>query len=203
MANGAKITLSQEELQLLGNKEWILTKRLLVQKADSLLGSAVPELQTLVKAHTWLPPELLAANPKVHRGENYRGLPYLLLDYPAVFGKSGTMALRTMLWWGHFFSVTLHLSGHYKDRFAERWLQNPALLQQPGLYLCTGATEWEHHFESDNYTATTQLQPPQLRDTIARKQFVKWAVRFELAQWSDIPMLTVRQAAQWLDQLTP
>jgi hypothetical protein len=203
MADGAKIALSQEELQLLRNKEWILTKRALVQRADALLGAAVPGLQALVQAHPWLPPEVAASNPKIHRGENYRGLPYLLLDYPAAFGKGGSMALRTMLWWGHFFSVTLHLSGRYKTVFQETLLQRVAELQRPGLYLCTGAAEWEHHFDGDNYTETTDLHLQQLQDNIADKDFVKLATRFDLGQWTDIPVLTVRQVGQLLALIEP
>jgi hypothetical protein len=130
MAQNAKIALSEQERHLLLNKDWILTKRSLMQKADVLLGMALPGIQALVALHDWLPPELVGANPKIHRGENYLGLPYVILDYPAFFSKSGVMALRSMFWWGHFFSVTLHLSGSYKIQFQDRLWQRAQQIQR-------------------------------------------------------------------------
>ena len=32
---------------------------------------------------------------------------------PAVFSKENIFAIRTMFWWGNFFSISLHVSGKY------------------------------------------------------------------------------------------
>jgi hypothetical protein len=203
MAHAAKITLSAQELQLLQNKDWILTKRIVIDKADALLADCVPGLRQLVAQNGWLPPELAGANPKIYRGENYRGLPYVLLDCPAVFGKAGNMAIRTMLWWGHGFSVTLQLSGRYKALFEERLLQRAQQLQVPGLLLCTGTGEWEHHFEADNYTPSATMALPELLSVIRAKDFVKTAVRFRLDQWAEMPLLAAEKAGQMLGLIGP
>jgi len=203
MAQNAKIALSEQELQLLQNTEWILTKRTLIQKVDALLGSAVPSLQALANSHTWLPAEVTAANPKIHRGENYRGLPYVSLDYPAFFSKDGTLSLRNLFWWGHFFSITLHLSGVYKTQFESTLQENLHLLQQTDMVVCTGNTEWEHHFGADNYTPTAQLTVQQLQQIISEKSFVKIAVKCNLALWHDIPGIIVRQTGNLLALIAP
>lgn len=203
MADAAKIALSEQELHLLHNKEWILTKRSLMQKADTLLGMAIPGLHALVKAHHWLPQEVSTSNAKIHRGENYQGLPYVLLDYPAFFNKTGCMAVRSMFWWGHFFSVTLHLSGIYKTRFEAVLQQNTHLMQQGNMAICTGPSEWEHHFGADNYTYTTALALQQLQHTINGKNFVKIALKTDLGEWNQMPDIIVRQTTGLLALLIP
>ena len=65
-----------------------------------------------------------ALNGKIFRGENYRQLPYLVLDYPKHFSKESVLAFRTMLWWGNFFSCTLHLQGKALDERRSSLIQN-------------------------------------------------------------------------------
>lgn len=169
------------------NKEWILTKRIVIDKISSLFGSMVPDLQTVAAAQPGIPAEVLAANPKIHKGENYLGLPYLLLDYPAFFSKEGVFALRTFFWWGNFFSVTLHLSGHYKKTLTSNLCRNALLIQQNNYSVCINKNEWQHHFEADNYIPAAQQGLPQLHSIIEESPFVKLAAKFELSCWNEMP----------------
>jgi hypothetical protein len=202
MTDGAKITLSAQELQLMHNKEWILTKRIVINKVNSLFGSMVPGLQRIVAAQPGIPPEALAANPKIHRGENYLGLPYLLLDYPAFFSKEGVFALRTFFWWGNFFSVTLHLSGNYKKMFGNNLLQNSLRMQYENHSVCINENEWQHHFEADNYIPAAQQSLPQLQSIIGEKTFVKVAAKFELSCWNEMPCIVTDTAVKMLQIAT-
>src|SRR5688500_20050079 len=117
----AKIQLSQEELVLVQNADWLLTKNRIIGKVYEMFGMLVADVQMMPEKNSVLLPEIFAASPKISKGENYMGLPYVMLDYPRCFGKSDTFAIRTMFWWGNFFSVTLHLKGRYKkDRKSTR-----------------------------------------------------------------------------------
>jgi hypothetical protein len=58
--------------------------------------------------------DIQCLNGKISRGENYQLLPYIILDYPSYFSRNNIFAVRTMFWWGNFFSITLHLSGDHK-----------------------------------------------------------------------------------------
>src|SRR5438105_15186190 len=117
----AKIRLSSKEMELVTNADWILTKNTIIEKTKILFG----ELQEVMTS-TFNP---VAANdytrvpPKISKGENYRGLPYLILDYPRLFEKENILAIRTMFWWGNFFSITLHLAGSYKKQHEEKCIQ--------------------------------------------------------------------------------
>ena len=118
MANGTKIALSEEELRVVTDTNWILTKQAITAKIYELFNQQVPVIrQKLDQLPVRFPPELIFSLPKISRGENYNGFPYVMLDYPAVFEKHKIFALRTMLWWGNFISVTLLLTGEYKDTY--------------------------------------------------------------------------------------
>jgi hypothetical protein len=202
MTDGAKIILSAQELQLMHNKEWILTKRVVINKINSLFGSMVPGLQKLAAAQHGVPAEVLATNPKIHKGENYLGLPYLLLDYPAFFSKEGVFAIRTLFWWGNFFSVTLHLSGKYKKMFTSNLRQNALLIQQHNYSLCVNQNEWQHHFEADNYTPAAHQSTSQLHNIIDERTFVKLSAKFELSRWNEMPGIVTETAVKMLQIAT-
>ena len=101
----AKITLSAKEAELIANSDWILTKNEIIQKVKFLLADLQLKQQHILNLHPGILPEEVTAIPaKISRGENYLGLPWLILDYPRLFGKEDQFAIRTMFWWGHFFS---------------------------------------------------------------------------------------------------
>jgi hypothetical protein len=202
MTGDAKINLSAEELQLMCNSNWILTKRIVFDKMSQLLGSMVPALQEVAAGQPGLPAEALVANAKIHKGENYLGLPYLLLDCPAFFSKEGVFALRTFFWWGRFFSVTLHVSGRYKAMFAGNLLHKAGALHQSGLSVCINTNEWQHHFEADNYVPAASQSLQQLHTIITTAAFVKLAVSFNLAQWNELPVLVNHAAKKMLKLIT-
>src|SRR5690349_3943554 len=131
MDSATKIQLSPFEMDLLNNSEWILTKNKIIKKAQRLLEEVQENIVHHVKESAInLPAEVIAISPKISKGENYLGLPWLMLDYPRYFGKenlrpegplsrqAGIFAIRTMFWWGNFFSTTFHLSGEYKKRYS-------------------------------------------------------------------------------------
>lgn len=99
----AKIRLSAPEMELVKDAGWILTKNGILEKVSHLLGSIQQSYQLQLQQVSSLPPEILASAPKISRGENYKGLPWLVLDYPRCFGQQDVFAMRTMFWWGPFF----------------------------------------------------------------------------------------------------
>src|SRR5712671_4795594 len=113
--NSAKIRLSQAEMELVNNADLILTKNAILKKAYRLLGNLQVEQQKYIMLHpSGLPAKVSASTFKISKGENYKELPYLVLDYPRLFEQENIFAVRTMFWWGNFFSITLHLSGRHK-----------------------------------------------------------------------------------------
>jgi hypothetical protein len=177
-----KIRLSPAELELAANAGIILTKNSVLQKTKELFEDIQQEMQEYMQA---LPPEsqqVMHSTPKISRGENYRGLPYLVLDYPRIFQEGNMFAIRTMFWWGHFFSSTLLLSGIYKQRFESRIIQNPELLTK-GFFLGVSTDPWQHHFEADNYARLDPRSFRELYNRISAMTHIKIAAKWPLDNW--------------------
>lgn len=189
MTDFSKLTLSDEELELVGNSHWILTKRVIIDKVAELFGILAQEQLTFVnKAAKWLPPETMHSSPKIARGENYLLLPYLILDYPRCFTGDDIFAVRTMFWWGNFFSVTLHLSGRFKSMFEEKVMMNLQHSRQD-IFVCVHENQWHHHFKPGNYTAVKAFRDDGLNKQINNMQFLKLAIKFPLQPLEDVKLV--------------
>lgn len=179
----AKIHLSEKELQLVQNSDWLLTKNIIIKKVYVMFGqlaSGYSDFFALLKDE--LPYELRDSSPKISRGENYLGLPYVMLDYPRCFGKEDVFAIRTFFWWGNFFSITLHLKGRYQQIFLPRIVPHFTALDRMGFRLCISENEWEHNLSS----AHTASLPAQKQDALLNKPFLKIAAAFPLSSWSEM-----------------
>src|SRR5580698_1124604 len=143
--NSAKIHLSADELLLVQNGEWILTKNTIIQKAYNLFGLLAENLKSSI--NDYLPPEVAETMAKISRGENYNGLPYVMFDYPRLFTKKNVFAIRTFFWWANYFSVTLHLKGEYKEMFAETIFENISLMTENNFYISVTEDEWQHDMD--------------------------------------------------------
>jgi hypothetical protein len=180
--NVAKIQLSTEELSLVQNADWLLTKNTIIEKVYTLFGDI--SRQALSRFSGVREPEVLIPSPKISRGENYGGLPWVMLDYPRLFNRQDTFAIRTMFWWGHFFSVTLHLKGRYKQQYQQNLLTNLPVLASRQFYLCVSGDEWRHEFEEDNYKPLTQLNSSSVEEILLANDFCKLSAKISLPQWN-------------------
>jgi hypothetical protein len=131
----ANVRLSAEELKLVSDPAWILTKNSIVRKVIELFGELSGDWREIFR---------FESEPKISRGEQYKGLPWVMLDYPRVFGKEDVFAVRTMFWWGHSFSVTLHLKGKYLRLYTPVILAKKEELEKAGFQPGTAEDEWEH-----------------------------------------------------------
>lgn len=178
-----KLRLSPTEMDLVTDREWILTKNGIISKLHSLMAHVSSEQQDhLDKLHHHLPKEILTLPPKISKGENYRGLPYMILDYPRIFGKEKIFAIRSMFWWGNFFSITLQLSGEYKQMFTEKIINGYNSWKENGYYYCISTDPWMHEFSLENYKTTD----PGFEDHLRKHPFIKLAKKFPINEWEKV-----------------
>jgi hypothetical protein len=190
MTDKSKLILSAEELQLVGNAGWILTKRTIIDKVNFLFGSlAAAMLEQVLAEKKYLPAAVIGSTAKIAKGESYLHLPYVILDYPRCFDKENIFAVRTMFWWGNFFSCTLHLSGGYKTLFEQALLNNINALQQNNFYICINEDEWQHHFGADNYVLVNTLTAQKAASIILQQPFIKVSAKFSFQQWNEMEEL--------------
>jgi hypothetical protein len=104
MIQQTKIQFLPAEIELVSSPDIILTKNAILQKIKSFLEGFQLKQQDIIQRYlSHLPEEVLKISPKISRGENYKGLPWLVLDNPRYFQHNNIFAIRTMFWWGKFF----------------------------------------------------------------------------------------------------
>lgn len=183
MADAAKITLSLKERQLVCDADWILTKHAIIAKVYNVFGDAAAMMQTYLETVKSLPTDALSIGPKISKGENYQQLPYVMLDYPRHFTKYETLAIRTLFWWGNFFSVNLQLYGNCKLRAQPKIIEQFEFLRDNGYYVCVATDPWQHHFDTGNYRPLKDLEKIAFAEIIEREVFLKLAKKISLQQW--------------------
>lgn len=166
--------------------DWILTKNSVIEKTKQLLAGLQTEQHHLLQSFLSLfPDEIINSSPKISKGENYKGLPYLVLDYPRYFNKEDAFAIRILFWWGNFFSATLHLSGAYKKLYQEKIICSFEALKANNFFACINEDPWEHHFETNNYQALHTFDASGFEEIIGKKSFIKLSKKIPLQQWND------------------
>jgi hypothetical protein len=184
--NPAKIRLSPTEMEMVNDAELILTKNAILRKVADLLGVLqVNQQACMVSLAKGFPEKISGSSSKISKGENYKGLPYLILDYPRVFEHENIFAVRTMFWWGNFFSVTLHLSGNYKKAAEEKLISFYQSLPEKGYFVYINEEQWEHHFEGGNYVLLSELSQYDFENLVRERTFVKLTNKISLQQWDE------------------
>jgi hypothetical protein len=170
----AKLQLSAEEMRLVTDPAWILTKNSILRKVVEMFGELSGEWRDIFGLET---------EPRISKGEQYKGLPWVMLDYPRVFGKEDVLAIRTMFWWGHCFSITLHLKGKYLRSCLPVIQANREELEVAGFRPGMAEDEWEHE------------HTPGAWEAMGDRHFAKLAVNIGLDRWKEAPgMLTTKFA---------
>jgi len=176
-----KIHLLPAEMEMVSSPEIILTKNAILQKIKSFLENVqIKQVEILSHYASQLPPEVLTTSPKISRGENYKGLPWLVLDNPRHFQHNNIFAIRTMFWWGNFFSSTLHLSGNNKKNLLIKILENIALLKENNFHVYEGNDEWEHDLDPNSYKDLTTLTGNDVEKICLANNFLKLAIKFPI-----------------------
>ncbi len=180
--DNAKLRLSAEELRLVTDAGFILTKNAIIQKVYSLFGMLADDFRTKAK----LPEEVAKISPKIARGENYQGLPYVMFDYPRLFTLQDTMAIRCFFWWGNFFSITLHLKGIYRAKHIASILDKYVKLAEQNYAVAVSNDEWQHDFGNNNYRYINSMKESEFRQHIEEHPFIKISRSFPIILWDNM-----------------
>ena len=180
--------------------DWILTKNSVIQKTNHLLGSVQTEQNVLLQSYfSFFPGEIINSSHKISKGENYKGLPYLVLDYPRYFSKEDAFAIRTLFWWGNYFSITLQLSGHYLQMFAGNIMQQLKNSNREEYFLSVNESAWEHHFEPDNYISLQDYLAENSLQDFVNRPFIKIAKKIPLVKWDNAMVFYINNYNELLE----
>lgn len=191
MTSRTKIVFSADELDRMNDSSFLLSKRLISDKIIEQFSKLSEELLTAAKQlnDPYLD-SISAISGKISKGENYKGLPYIVLDCPRHFKDSDVLAFRTMFWWGNFFSCTLHLAGqcldHYRSALEESYSK---LMDIEGLYVSVGNSAWQYHYEPDNYQSFHQACPNEQiwQNHLKGRSFIKLSKKLSIGEYKTLP----------------
>ncbi len=201
--SSAKIQFSAEELQLVQNAQWLLTKNIIIEKVYTLFGELAAEnRQWIQEQPAFLPGEVLVLSPKISRGEKYKGLPYVMLDYPRCFGKEDVFAIRTFFWWGNFFSITLHLKGKYQRLFLSSLQKHRPLLSANHFQLSITGDEWEHDLFGGNYSPLPVDIAGNNKLELTSASYIKLSCPVAFSRWNDAKEILSRLNEVILQSIT-
>lgn len=196
--SGAKIRLSQEEQELLADPDIILTKNRILASVVALLGAVSAEETAMAeRLRNRLPAAFFKMPPKISRGEQYQGLPWVMLDYPRNFDQPGTLAVRQFCWWGHFYSSTLLVSGEYMHRLMENSSRWP-----DGCLLCMQDDPWEHHLTTESVQPISGKPAGEIARLLTNKKFLKLSLQRPISCWEGVDSFYLDGFRNWLDLLS-
>jgi hypothetical protein len=180
-----KFTLT--ELKILHNTDFFLVKTSATKKIEHLFAEARDEIKSVIEEENIsFPKEVDVQTGKIFRGENYLGLPYLLLDYPKYFSKESVFAFRTMFWWGIFFSFTLHLQGKALQERRNALIKKISSLKRKNIYICVNNNPWQYHYKKDNYLPVDKLSDIELKKIFLKKEFIKLSRKIPIKDYKSI-----------------
>lgn len=188
----AKIHLSPQQIKLVSNAELILTKNAILHQLKCILEDLHKSQHALLVTMS-LPKECTRLAGKISRGENYLGLPWLVLDNPRCFAKDNIYAIRSMVWWGNFFSTTLHLSGNWLQTYKTALVDNFDLLKAHHFLLNIGADEWLHDVSHEDYRSMETMSAKEFEAILQNAVFVKIACHTPIERINEAPEIWLNQ----------
>jgi hypothetical protein len=181
-------SFNEKELFAMHETELFRLKYILIDKVVVQFNHLSAQVKEVIQRHN-LPHELANARVRIFRGDNYKLLPYAVMDYPALYARENSFAYRTMFWWGNFFSFTLYLHGTYLDMYRENLQEGVRGLTGKGFYFCVNETPWQYHYERDNYISLDEMlnqQNGDIEQLIGERDFIKLSRFIKINDWKKV-----------------
>ncbi len=179
--------LTDKEKNIILDTDFLTSKIEITKKIQTQLERTRIEIKNVIeKSNFPFSDNIDITSGKIFRGENYRSLPYLVLDYPKYFSKENSFTYRTMFWWGNFFSSTLHIEGEALRHYEIILLKNMNEIIAEKVYITVGITPWEYHYGESNYTLANLSNISKITD----RTFLKLSKRFNISDFDNLPKLS-------------
>lgn len=142
MEQKSAIILNNEELDLLTNPWFPLLKKQALGKVREQMRLMGDAMMLRYPGHSY----------KISAGENYRDMPYLVLDAPKISGPEFPFLFRTLFWWGRGVSYQIIIR-------RDCWIEPATTLLPDGIFLLTGDDLWENDWMGMDYVQWDGVAP--------------------------------------------
>lgn len=185
MNNTRFFSFSAYELCILHDKAFFEAKHKIIEKWEAFLSDLVQNIDTWIKntPEYTLPNEIIHTTPKISKGENYQGMPYMVLDYPRGFGKEDSLAFRNLLLWNRGLYSTWFFEGKYIDYALKTYPKK----DNTSMYLHQNTDKWIHELnEVDIYIDKPENCLSLLENTAKALKYLKFSNFTPFNKWSEI-----------------
>lgn len=188
-----EISISAKEMDYMEDVDFLLTRHKINRKINRLLLQCESDLKHYLNTRRVpFPKGVKSRAGKIAKGENYQQLPYYMLDYPRHFSRESIFALRTMFWWGKYFSVTFHLSGDALDMFRVNLMQDLGKMRDADIFLYHHPRDpWLHHVAGDTYRKLDDWEESEIQHHLAKVEHMKLCSVLPLKKWNHLPAFTI------------
>lgn len=183
------MSFTKNEIEVLNNTDFFCTKKVILNKVWNALEDCKikiqKEFELIIELKNKYPilNEIDINRGKISKGENYKDLPYLVLDFPALFNKKNIFTFRTFFWWGNFWSFTFHIQGDFLNAFKNKIITNYEELVLLDLNICINKTPWEYSKSKENYIDLNKIS----KSEIENLQFIKLTKFYPINDIKSIP----------------
>ncbi len=181
-----KVILNEEEKIIIGNTEFFIVKKEIFSKVQLLFGElAHDKLLNEGWRKILINEDEKNFEPKISKGENYLGLPYLILDYPKKFNEENQFAVRSFFWWGKYFATFLLLSGNDLGKFLPKILSNFSLLKEKDFFISINDDRWIHSIDEDYFASIKNISKNEFETIIKTVGYLKLTTLFPVSDFEN------------------
>lgn len=183
------INLTKKELLLAEDTNYLLSKQKLMGK----LGDSLQQL-----ADGWIEKhaDLLVVSAshgrskKLSKGENYRGLPYLVMDIPQISGPDFDLLFRVVFWWGHGLTLNLYLNTKIIEKIGVMG-QTKTLIQTDNRFM------WENDLTHKSFSKVKHLTETEWTSVLQQAGHIRLCKKVKLADYGKLE----EKAKKWLEKI--
>lgn len=176
------------ELKLLFSADTMRIKRSATEKMELLLQQCSRQIgDNIGKTNPGWHRAIHWQSPKISKGENYKGLPYLVLDHPRYYRRPDIFSFRILFWWGRYFCCSLHLGGKFLEVNRPRLIANQNRLRDGRVHLGIGDNPWEYVFSDSHYKPLDRVSSDEFERRIMEMDHLKVSIKWPLDRWHDLP----------------
>lgn len=196
---------SLQELDIADDPYILLIKNRIMEKVRALMEELEQDLHHFISNNDIvLPKEINLKHGKISKGENYKNLPFVILDYPAFFSKKDIFAFRTMFYWGHFISFTLHLQGDYAKTYGYDLSVKLREVDLPiEIFFGLNDTPWEYLYKQNNYQLLKKIDDTLIQEQINQNSFIKLSCHLPITEIHHSPEIMMQFFKTCVSHIAP
>ncbi len=180
--------LNEKQKSFIADPASFVLKNQVDDQVNKLLYSFQQALALFIKESKLTLPSKLGKTPfKVNKGNNHKGYPFQVIDYPASLGQEHAFSFRSVIWYANFFSFSLILKGKPKENYQ----QNLRHLVNKDFMLTTHENIWETHISEDMIMRIQEENLDEVLRVYAANESIKIFKSYNLNQIDDFERLGV------------